>query len=110
LLFHSPRSVNIFNPEVIEDDVRDLNHLHTIDAFEDREEQRNLPHHQEFLLRTNDIYSIANIKWVFDEEENIGGEEFLGCSSENKRQESRVVPAVASVVTKLVSWKATAEC
>lgn len=84
--FHSPRSGNVFDPEVVEDDVRDLDHLYTIDAFEDREEQRNLLYHQEFLLRANDIYSIANIKWVLDEEENTGGEEFLGCSSEDKRQ------------------------
>lgn len=42
LFFHGFGAGDVFDPEVVEDDVGHLDHFHCVDAFEDCEEERDL--------------------------------------------------------------------
>jgi hypothetical protein len=61
-----------------------LNHFHAVDAFEDREEERDLLHDEVFLARADDVNAIAYVVWMLDKEEDAGAEELLGCGCENE--------------------------
>lgn len=84
LLFHRLTPCDILNPQVVEYDVRYLHHLHIVDAFEDSEEEGDLLDDQELLDGPDDVYAVADIIRVFDEEEDARTEEFLGCGCEDE--------------------------
>jgi hypothetical protein len=61
-----------------------LDHFHAVNAFKDREEERDLLYNEVFLARANDINAIAYIVWMLDKEEDARAEELLGRGCENK--------------------------
>lgn len=85
MLFHCFGAGHVFDPEVVEDDVGDLDHFHCVDSFEDCVEKGDLLDYEVDFV---DVYSVADIIWVFDEEEDAGAEELLGggCEDEGERQ------------------------
>ena len=82
LLPHSIRSCHVLDPHRIEYNVRYLGQLVSVDVFEDCKKQRDMFDDQ--LIIAN-VDSIQYIEGVLDEKEDARAEEFLGCSSEDKR-------------------------
>jgi hypothetical protein len=84
LLFHCFASGDVLDPESVEDDVWDLNHFHCVDAFEYCEEEGDLLYDEVFLCGAYNVDAVADVVGVFDEEEDAGAEEFLGCYCEDE--------------------------
>lgn len=62
-----------------------MDHFHAVDAFEDCVEEGDLLDDEEFLgLRADDVDAVADVVGMFDEEEDAGAEELLGCYCEDE--------------------------
>lgn len=83
LFFHGLGAGDVFDPEVVEDDVGDLHHFHGVDSFEDRIEQRDLLNYQVDLV---DVYSVTDIVGMLDKQKDTRTEKLLGGSCKDERQ------------------------
>lgn len=83
MLFHGLGSGHILDPEVVEDDVRNLDHFHGVDAFEDCIEKGDLFDDEVNLVN---IHAVTDIIGMFDKEEDARAKEFLGCGGEDERE------------------------
>ena len=61
-----------------------MDHFHVVNAFEDREEERDLLYDEVFLAGPNDINAVTYIIGVLNEEEDAGAEELLSCGCEDE--------------------------
>ena len=84
MLFHGFRTSDVFNPEVVQHNVRDLDHFHVVDSLKDRVEKGDLLDYKVFLSWANDIYSVADVVRVLDKKEDAGAKEFLGRGGEHE--------------------------
>jgi len=88
-LSHGFASRDILDPLAVVDDIGDLGGGTTIHLTKDGVHERNMLDHQ---LDVIDVNTIANIVWVFDEDEHARAEEFLYSACDSKGQGRNASP------------------
>src|SRR6201999_881635 len=83
VFLHRFTSRNIFDPNTIVDDVRNLDITISIDTPEYGIQEGDVLHHH---IDTVDFNSISNIIWMLDEKEDTGTSEFLNRTSKCERE------------------------
>jgi hypothetical protein len=85
-LMHSLATGDIFDPDVVELNVGDLNSLHGVEAVENRVQEGDLVDNH---LGTSNVDAVTNIVRVLDEQEDTRTEEFLGSNREDEGQRKK---------------------
>lgn len=88
-LSHSLASRGILDPLAVVDIVRDLNTSSAVHLTKGCIQERDMLDNQRHVV---DVNLIANIVWVFDEDEDTRAEEFLDSPCDSKRQRSNATP------------------